>query len=157
MAAGSGYTATADVSIVNTTIGAGSGYSSPTTNLYVICCTNNFTAATKALSTAVEWLVSSDTNYTRQAMGASGGGWTVAAYVNSTGVVFKNTNTITQPAVAGANQTLGAIGFNDAAGPTGGNTNFFIDLATPQAVNIGVQVILAAASPGPAGVSFTLY
>jgi hypothetical protein len=157
MAAGSGLTAVADTSITNTLTGTTGGFASPTTNLYVGCATNNLTASTKSITTGVEWLVASDTAYVRQAMGANGAGWTIAAYVNGTGVVWKNVNTITQPAVAGAGQTLGAVFWNDGVGPTGGNFVYFADLASPVSVAIGISVVLAASSPGPAGITFTTY
>lgn len=114
------------------------------------------TAATKAPATGVEWLTSSDTNYARQALGTGGtntSGWTINAYSNSVGVVFTNFATLTQPAVAGANQQLGSVGFADTVGPTGGNVDLFADLLTVQAVNVGVQVVLTATT----GVSFTTY
>jgi hypothetical protein len=88
-------------------------------------------------------------------MGASGAGWTVAAYVSSTGVVWKNANVITQPNVLGTGQTLGAILWNDGAGPTGGNFNFFADLATPVSVPVGIGVVLGNGSPQ--GITFTTY
>jgi hypothetical protein len=152
MAAGSGLTAGADTSITNTIIGAGSGYTTPTNNWWALF-TNQFTAAAKLASTGVEWLVASDSAYARQPMGASGAGWTVAAYASSVGVVWKNTNTLTQPAVTGANQSLFACGWMDTVGPTGGNCDFFIDLGVAQAVNIGTAVILTAST----GAVFTTY
>jgi hypothetical protein len=158
MAAGSGFTAAADASLVNTITGITTGAYPIPSGLWCALYTNNFTAAAKSPTTGVEWLTSSDTAYARQSMGASPtASWTITAYASSTGVVFKNTNTITQPGVAGTAQTLGALGFCDTVGPTGGNVDFFIDLATAQPVGLTVQVILAAASPGPAGVTFTLY
>jgi hypothetical protein len=84
-------------------------------------------------------------------MGATGAGWTIAAYANGTGVVWNNTNTITQPAVAGTGQTLFAVGFCDAL--TVGNIDFFADLASSVAVAVGVQVILSAST----GAVFTTY
>ena len=151
MAAGSGLTAPSDLTLTKTIIGAGSAYTTPTNNWWALF-TGQFTASTKALPT--EWLTASDTApYARQAMGASGAGWTVAAYSNGVGVVWNNTNTLTQPAVAGSGQTLFACGWMDAVGPTGGNCNFFIDLAASQAVNVGTSVILTAAT----GAVFTTY
>ena len=151
MAAGSGLTATADASLTRTIVGVTSGaYSTPANN-YVALYTNNMTASTKSPTTGVEWLASSDTNYARQAMGATGTGWTIAAYANGTGVVWNNSNTITQPAVAGTLQTLGSVGFCDAL--TAGNVDFFADLSTPVSVAVGVQVILSATT----GAVFTTY
>jgi len=118
--------------------------------------TNNFTAASKSPATGVEWLTSSDTAYARQSLGTSGtntSGWTINAYASGTGVVFTNFATLTQPAVAGTAQTSGAVGFTDTVGPTGGNVDLFVDLGTPQAVAVGVQVVLSATT----GVSFTTY
>jgi hypothetical protein len=157
MAAGSGLTATADLTITNTLIAlATSTYSSfggVAGGNWWACYTNNFTAAAKLASTAVEWTTASDTNYARQAMGAAGVGWTVTAYASGTGVVWKNTNTLTQPAVAGTSQTLGACGWCDTIGPTGGNSVFFIDLASTDGVGIGTNVVLTALT----GAIFTTY
>lgn len=151
MAAGSGLVSAADTSITNTIIGAGSGYTTPTNNWWALY-TTQFTAAAK--SGATEWTTALDTApYARQPMGASGAGWTVAAYASGVGVVWKNTNTLTQPAVAGNNQTLFACGWCDTVGPTGGNVDFFIDLGVSQAVNIGTAVILTAST----GAVFTTY
>jgi len=153
-AAGNGLTAQTDGSITNTLIGKAGGYTSPTNN-WVGCFTGNFTAAAKSAATAVEWLVANDGAYARQAMGASGAGWTVNAYLSGTGVVWTNTNTITQPAVTLNAQTLGAIGLMDSVGPTGGNANFFIDVASPLSVAVGVNVILSGG--GSPGLTFTTY
>jgi hypothetical protein len=155
MAAGSGLTAGVDTGITNTLIAlASSKYqdTSTTGGNWWGCCTNQFTAAAKTLATAVEWLVASDTAYARQPMGAAGIGWTVAAYVASTGVVWKNTNTLTQPAVLGANQSLFSCSWHDQLA-VGGNCQYFIDLAAAQAVNIGTAVILTALT----GAVFTTY
>lgn len=149
MAAGSGLTAAADTSITKTIVGVTSGaYSSPSNN-YVALYTTQFTASTK--SGATEWSAASDTAYARQAMGATGTGWTIAAYSNGVGVVFTNTNTITQPAVAGTGQTLFAVGFCDAL--TSGNIDFFADLSSSQSVAVGVSVVFTAST----GISFTTY
>lgn len=149
MAAGSGLTAAADASITRTIVGVSSGaYAAPANN-YCALYTTQFTASTK--TGATEWLAASDTNYARQAMGAAGIGWTIAAYSNGVGVVWNNTNTITQPGVAGSVQTLFAVGFCDAL--TAGNIDFFVDLGTSQSVGIGVNVVLAAGT----GVTFTTY
>ena len=149
MAAGSGLTAAADASLTRTIAGVTSGaYSTPANN-WVACYTTQFTAAAKAGAT--EWLAASDTAYARQAMGATGTGWTIAAYSSGVGVVWNNTNTITQPAVTGTAQTLSAIGFCDAL--TVGNINFFSDLASSASVGLGVQVILSAGT----GVVYTTY
>lgn len=100
----------------------------------------------------MEWLASSDTApYARQAMGAAGVGWTVAAYASGVGVVWKNTNTLTQPAVAGTAQTLFACGWMDAL--TAGNCMFFIDLGSSDGVGIGTNVVLTALT----GAIFTTY
>lgn len=155
MAAGSGLTAASDTGITKFIVGVTTTpYTTPANN-YVACYTTQFTAATKAGAT--EWTTASDTAYARQAMGAAGAGWTIAAYASGTGVVWSNTNTITQPAVAGTSQTLFAIGWCDTVGPTGGNIDFFADLGSSQTVNIGVSVVLASNSPGPAGITFTTY
>lgn len=158
MAAGSGLTATVDASITRTLVGAASGtYVLPVSGaMWCSLYTNNFTASTKSPATGVEWLTSSDTNYVRQSLGTGGtntSGWTINAYSNGVGVVFTNFATLTQPAVAGTAQTLGAVGFVDSAGPTGGNVDLFADLLTPQTVNTSVQVVLTATT----GVSFTTY
>lgn len=150
MAAGSGLTAAADLSITNTLVALASGTYGTTGGNWWACYTTQFTAATK--TGATEWLAASDTApYARQAMGAAGVGWTIAAYASSTGVVWKNTNTLTQPAVAGTGQTLFACGWCDAL--TSGNIDYFIDLAASQAVNIGTAVILTAST----GAVFTTY
>jgi hypothetical protein len=87
-------------------------------------------------------------------MGAGGIGWTIAAYSSGVpGVVYNNINQLTQPAVAGTAQTLFACGWCDTVGPTGGNINFFIDLASADTVGIGTQVVLSAST----GAVFTLY
>ncbi len=153
-APGSGLTAAADLSLTYTMIGFTTGpYVTPTNNWWALF-TNQFTAAAKSAATGVEWLTSSDTApYARQAMGAGGTGWTVTAYASSTGVVWKNTNTLTQPAVAGTSQTLFACGWMDSVGPTGGNCNFFIDLVASDGVGIGTNVVLTALT----GAIFTTY
>lgn len=149
MAAGSGLTAAADASLTRTIVGVtASAYVTPTNN-YVALYTTQFTAASKAGAT--EWTSASDTAYVRQAMGATGAGWTIAAYSSGVGVVWTNTNTITQPAVAGTSQTLFAVGFCDAA--SAGNIDFFADLSASQAVAIGVQVVFTAST----GITFTTY
>jgi hypothetical protein len=149
MAAGSGLTAAADSSLTLTIQGVtASAYTTPTNN-YWACYTTQFTASTK--SGATEWLVANDGAYARQAMGATGAGWTTAAYANGVGVVWKNTNQLTQPAVTLNNQTLFACGWCDAL--TSGNIDFFIDLGASQAVNIGTAVILTALT----GAVFTTY
>lgn len=155
MAAGAGLTAAADATLANTIVGKGGGYSSPTTNNWVGCFSTQFTASTKAGAT--EWTTGSDTAYARVPMGAAGAGWTIGAYVSASGVTFTNTNTLTGPTVAGANQTLFSIGVLDTVGPTGGNVDFFADLSTSLSVNIGATVILPATSPGPPGLLFTLF
>lgn len=157
MAAGSGLTAGSDLFITNTLIALATnkyqdaGNDAGTGSNWWGCCTNQFTAAAKTLATAVEWLVASDTAYARQPMGAAGVGWTVAAYASSTGVVWKNTSTLTQPAVLGANQSLFSCGWFNAL--TSGVCDLFIDLGSAQAVNIGTAVILTAST----GSVFTTY
>ncbi len=143
MAASSGLTAAATGTLVNTIVGLGSGYTTPTNNWWALF-TNQFSAATKAASTGVEWLVGSDTAYARQAMGATGAGWTIVAWATGVGTQFKNTNTLTQPAVTGTAQTLFACGWMDTVGPTGGNCDFFIDLTSSDGVGIGTNVVLTA-------------
>jgi hypothetical protein len=136
MAAGSGLTAAADLTITKTIIAASGGYGTTGAN-WVALYTTNFTAAAKA--GAVEWTSASDTTYVRQAMGASGAGWTVGSYVSSTGVAFNNTNQIQFPGVSGNGQTLGSTGFCDAL--TAGNVNLFSDVnGTLPTVAIGIQV-----------------
>ena len=158
MAAGSGLTAAADLTITNTLIALATnkyqdaGNDAGTGANWWSIYTTQFTLALKAGAT--EWTTALDTTpYARQAMGAAGIGWTVAAYASSTGVVWKNTNTLTQPAVAGNNQTLFAVGFCNTIGPTGGVVDLFIDLGVSQAVNIGTAVILTAAT----GAVFTTF
>lgn len=157
MAAGAGLTATVDGTLTRTIVGATGGYTAPSGGaMWCSLYTNNMTASTKSPATGVEWLTSSDTAYVRQALGTTGtgtSGWTIAAYANGTGVVITNIITLTQPAVAGTAQTLGSVGFVDTVGPTGGNVDLFADLATPQSVGIGVQVILSAGT----GATFTIY
>jgi hypothetical protein len=156
MAAGSGLSAAADLTITNTIIALATnkyqdaGNDAGTGANWWALYTTQFTAATKAGAT--EWLAASDTApYARQPMGAAGVGWTVTAYASGVGVVWKNTNTLTQPAVLGAGQTLFAIGFCNAV--TAGVVDTFIDLGASQAVNIGTAVILTAAT----GAVFTTY
>ena len=84
---------------------------------------------------------------------SAGAGWTVTAYASGTGVVWNNTNTLTQPAVAGTAQTLYSCGWCDTVGPTGGNINFFIDLGSSDGVGIGTNVVLTALT----GAIFTTY
>lgn len=158
MAAGSGLTAVVDASITRTLVGAAAGtYAAPALGaMWCSLYTNNMTASLKSPATGVEWLTSSDTNYARQPLGTGGtntSGWTINAYSNGVGVVFTNFATLTQPAVAGAQQFLGSVGFADTVGPTGGNIDLFADLNTVQTVNVGVQVVLTATT----GVSFTTY
>lgn len=154
MAAGSGYTAVADASITRTLVGVVSGaYTTPSTNgMYCALYTTQFTAATKAGAT--EWTTGSDTAYARQQMGTSPAfGWTIGAYVSGTGVQWNNTGAVTQPAVAGANQTLFSVGWVDIVTLGSGNINFFVDLTTSLSVLIGIQVVLAASN----GAIFTTY
>lgn len=152
-AAGSGLTAAADLTISKTIIGASGGYSSPTNN-WVACYNTQFTAAAKAGAT--EWTTASDTNYARQAMGASGAGWTVNAYSSGVGVLWTNINQITQPAPS-STQTLNALGWCDSVGPTGGNINFFCDTASPLTINTGVNVVIVAYAGAGTGAAFTTY
>jgi hypothetical protein len=147
---GSGLTAATDSSITKYVVGVTSGaYSTPANN-YVALYSNQFTSSTKAGAT--EWSSASDTTYARQAMGATGSGWTIAAYVNGTGVVWSNTNAINFPAVASNAQTLYSIGFCDAL--TVGNINFFCDLANSGqlTVPIGFNVFILAGT----GAVFTI-
>jgi hypothetical protein len=155
MAAGSGLTAAADLTVTNTLIALATnkyqdaGNDAGTGGNWWACYTTQFTASTK--SGATEWLVANDGAYARQPMGAAGVGWTVTAYANGTGVVWKNTNQLTQPAVTSNNQTLFACGWCNAL--TAGVVDYFIDLGVSQAVNIGTAVILTAAT----GAVFTTY
>lgn len=157
MAAGSGLSASGDLWVTNQLIALATlkvSDQSPAGGNWWALFTNQFTAAAKTVATAVEWLTSGDTApYARQAMGAAGVGWTVAAYSSGVGVVWKNTNTLTQPAVAGTAQTLFACGWMDAIGPTGGNCLFFIDLTSSDGVGIGTNVVLTALT----GAIFTTY
>lgn len=138
MAAGSGLTAAADLTVARTLVAQASGYSATGAN-WVALFTTQFTAAAKAGAT--EWSSASDTTYARQAMGASGAGWTMGSYVSATGVAFNNTNQIQFPAVATTAQNLYSTGFCDAL--TAGNIQLFSDLpgvsATPVAIGIQVQ------------------
>src|SRR5208282_175533 len=156
MAAGSGLTAAAVLAVTNTLIALATGgktqagSATGTAGNWGRFHTTQFTASAKAGAT--EWLASSDTApYARQPMGAAGVGWTVTAYAAGTGVVWKNTNTLTQPAVAGTGQTLFACGWCNAL--TAGVVDFFIDLGTSQPVNVASAVILTAAT----GAVFTTY
>jgi len=154
MAAGSGFTAAADASISRTIVGVTSGaYSTPSTNgMYAGCFNTQFTAAAKAGAT--EWTTASDGSYARQQMGVSTAfGWSIAAYVNSTGVVWNNSNTITFPAVTLNNQSLAALGWIDVVTLGSGNINFFYDLSAALSVNIGSNVILNPST----GAVFTTY
>lgn len=157
MAAGSGLTAGADLGVTNQLIALATLKISDTNaagGRWWALFTNQFTAAAKLASTGVEWLTSSDTApYARQDMGAAGVGWSVTAYASGVGVVWKNTNTLTQPAVAGTAQTLFSCGWMDTVGPTGGNCVFFIDLASSDGVGIGTNVVLTALT----GAIFTTY
>jgi hypothetical protein len=135
MAAGSGLTAAADLTVTKTLIAASGGYGTTGAN-WVAIYTTQFTAAAK--SGATEWTSASDTTYARQAMGASGAGWTVGSYVSATGVAFNNTNQIQFAAVATNAQTLFSVGFCDAL--TAGNIDLFSDLASSSSVAIGIQV-----------------
>jgi len=154
MAAGSGFTAAADASITRTLVGVTSGaYTTPSTNgMYAACYNTQFTAAAKAGAT--EWATASDGSYARQQMGVSTAfGWSIAAYVNSTGVVWSNSNTITVPAVTLNNQSLAALGWVDVVTLGSGNINFFFDLSVALPVNIGSSVVLS----GSTGAVFTTY
>jgi hypothetical protein len=154
MAAGSGLTAAVDLTLTRTIVGATSPYTSPSGGaMWCSLYSTQFTAATKAGAT--EWTTGSDTNYARQALGTGGtntSGWTINAYASGTGVVITNFATLTQPAPS-SSQTLNAVGFCDTVGPTGGNIDLFADLPSPQTVNTGVQVIIAATT----GAVFTIY
>lgn len=156
--AGSGITAAADLALTRTVVGVTSGaYVTPTNN-WVALYSTQFTAQAKAGAT--EWTTASDTApYARVAMGAAGAGWTIAAYVSGTGVVFSNTNQITFTAVAGNAQTLYAVGWCDSVGPTGGNVDFFVDLANNAqlSVPITVQVVLKATAGANVGAQFTTF
>lgn len=139
MPAGSGLTAAADLSVANTLLAKASGGYSTTGANWVALYTTQFQSTAKA--GGVEWSAASDTSYVRQAMGAAGAGWTVNAYVTSTGVMFQNTNQVLFPAVATTAQNLYSVGFCDAL--TAGNIQLFSDLpgaaATPVALGIQVQ------------------
>ena len=154
MAAGSGFSAAADASITRTLVGVTSGaYTTPSTNgMYAACYSTQFTAAAKAGAT--EWTTASDGSYARQQMGVSTAfGWSIAAYVNSTGVVWSNSNTITFPAVTLNSQTLFALGWVDVVTLGSGNINFFYDLTASLSVNIASSVVLS----GSTGAVFTTY
>lgn len=148
MAAGSGLTAAADLTIAKTIVAQSGGYGSTGAN-WVALYTTQFTAAAKAGAT--EWLASSDTSYARQAMGASGAGWTMGSYVSATGVAFNNNAQVQFPAVSGNAQTLFSVGFCDAL--TAGNIDLFSDLATSVAVALGVNVQFNANTD----IVFTIY
>ena|SRR5271166_6032939 len=116
--------------------------------------TNNLTAATKDVSTGVEWSNASDTNYVRVTGGTGGTqstSWTVVAYASGVGTKMNNFAQITEPAVAGAGQNLGSIGMFSAI--TAGTCVVFSDFSSIQPVNIGIQVILLATT----GLVFTVY
>lgn len=140
----SGLTATTDTKLVRTIVGATGGYSPLPANIYAALFGTIFGNQIK--SGALEW---SDSAYVRQLIGATGAGWTIAAYANGTGVVWSNTNSVIFPAVI-VTQTLASIGFCDAASV--GNINFFVDLAATLSVPVGISVVLAVQ-----GISFTTY
>jgi len=148
MAAGSGLTAAADLTVARTLVAQASGYSATGAN-WVALYTTQFTAAAKAGAT--EWTSASDTSYARQAMGASGAGWTMGAYVSATGVAFNNNAQVQFPAVSGNAQTLFSVGFCDAL--TSGNIQLFSDLANSNAVALNVNVQFNANTD----IVFTIY
>lgn len=147
--AGNGLTAASDSSIIRLIVGATGGYTPPTNNYWALYSTW-FTAQAKAGAT--EWSASSDTAYVRVPIGASGIGWSIAAYSSGIGVVWSNLNVLTQPGVQGTAQTLASLGFCDALAIGTGNIDFFVDANNPMTVPIGISVILAVG-----GVSFTTY
>lgn len=144
MAAGNGFSAYADTAMIKTFIAlaAGKFQDAGGGSNWVGLATGNCTVATKAIATGVEWLVSSDTTYARQAMGAAGIGWTVVAWA-STGTVMNNTNAIAFPGVATNAQTLGSVCFFDAI--TVGNMTWFMDIASPGGVGLTIVVNFIAA------------
>jgi hypothetical protein len=148
MAAGSGWTAAADLTIARTTVAQASGYSATGAN-WVGLFTNQGTAASKTPS--AEWTSASDGTYARQAMGASGAGWTMGAYVSATGVAFNNLNQIQFPGVTLNAQNLFCVGFFDAL--TSGNCQLFADLAASVPVGLTIQVQFNATTD----IIFTIY
>ena len=143
MAAGQGLTAVADLAIVNTIIAKSGQYGSSTggntTGSNWIGLSSTQLTTTKAIANATEWTAASDTApYARVAMGASGAGWTLTAFVANTGVQINNTNQLQFLGVAGTAQTLNSVLFCDAL--TAGNIDWFYDLSSPQAVAIGIVV-----------------
>lgn len=145
---GNGVSAAADSTLVNTIIGKSGGYTSPA-NTYFACYNSEFSNSSKAGAT--EWTTTSNPAYARVPMGASGAGWTVAAYVNGTGVSWSNTNAVFQPPVQTNSQTLWSLGFCDAL--TAGNVDFFVDLNDAMTIAVGFCVLL----PASTGVVLTLY
>jgi hypothetical protein len=151
-APGSGLTAAADATISNTLLAKSGGYSGTGAN-WCALYTTQFTAAAKAGAT--EWTSGSDGSYARQAMGASGAGWTVNAYVSATGCVFWNNTTFNFPAVTSNAQTLFSVAFCDAL--TSGNIQIFSDLAASDAVAIGIQVQFNTTGSQTSDIAFTVY
>jgi hypothetical protein len=141
--AANGLTAYGDTAIVKTLIAlatnkfqdSGGGAN------WIALYSTAFTVATKAGAT--EWTVGSDTAYARVAVGAAGIGWTIVAWA-STGTVFNNTSQLAFAAVTGTAQTLFSVGFCDAI--TTGNVAWFADLASLQAVALGIIVQFNAAT-----------
>jgi len=148
---GFGLTATSDLSLTKTIVGVTSGaYTTPSNN-YLACFSTQFTNGAKAGAT--EWATSSNPSYARVAMGATGTGWTIAAYASGVGVVWNNTNTLLVPAVQSNNQTLYAIAFCDSATIGAGNIDFFIDM--PNSGQLTVLVGLNVVLPAGTGAVFT--
>ena len=143
MAAGNGLTAYGDTAIVKTLIALATNKfqdSGGGANWIALYATQ-FTVAAKAGAT--EWTSGSDTSYARVAVGAAGVGWTIVAWA-ATGTVFNNTSQLAFAAVSGTAQTLFSVGFCDAL--TAGNIAWFADLASSQAVALGIIVQFNAAT-----------
>jgi len=142
---GSGLTATADASITKYVVGVTSGAYVPPTNLYLACFSSQFSNGPKAGAT--EWTTSSNPAYARTVMGANPtASWTIAAYASGTGVVFKNTNAVSGPAVTGNNQSCYSLGFCLASTVGVTDIQLFIDMPNDIALSIpiGFYVYLPA-------------
>ena len=87
-----------------------------------------------------EWTTSDSTAYARVDIGIDSTNWNVAAFVAGTGTVATNAIQKAFAAyVAGAaSQSIFTVGFMDAA--SGGNLQFFADLAASISVSAGIIV-----------------
>jgi hypothetical protein len=147
----SGIGAQADTGFMKYSLGI-SGLNASPNSLY-FALFGNFSGTGGALGSSKsgytnEWTStgsSVDTAYVRTLAGTGNSGvgateWTVAAYVNGTGVVATNATQVTFAAVTGSPVYLASVGLVDSSSYGTGNVWWMADLATPFQVAVGIQI-----------------